>query len=81
MQETKTKKEIEFRLIRDDNMPPVIFKPDDEDNVTVVINQSYLIWLSLNRKIIAGCSEALFDKIDEMLTSHLSETRMFERMG
>jgi len=80
MQESETKRQVEFRLIRDDDMPPVIFKPDEDDNVTVIINQTYAIWLSLNRKTIAGCSEALFDKIDEMLTAHLSEQRMYERM-
>ena len=80
MQEQETKKFVEFKLIRDEEMPPIIFKPDGQDNVTVIINQNSAIWLALNRKTIAGCAEALFDKIDEMLTAHLSEQRMYERM-
>lgn len=80
MQEQETKKFVEFKLIRDEEMPPIIFKPDAQDNVTVIINQNFAIWLSLHRKTIGGTAEALFEKIDEMLTAHLSEQRMYERM-
>ena len=80
MQEQDTKKFVEFKLIRDDEMPPIIFKPDTLDNVTVVINQNFAVWLALHRKTIGGTAEALYDKIDELLTAHLSEQRMYEKM-
>ena len=81
MQEQREdKKFVEFKMIRDEEMPPIIFKPGAEDEVNIVINQNYAIWLALHRKTIGGCAEALFDKIDELLSAHLSEQRMYEKM-
>jgi len=34
----------------------------------------------LYRKTIGGCAEALYSKIDDLLHSHLSEQRMYEKM-
>ena len=79
MQDT-VKKEVQFKLIDDEELPPLMITMDENDLPKVVINRRYQIWLSLHRKTIAGCSEPIFDKIDELLTSHLSEQRMFERM-
>jgi len=76
----KTQREIEFRIISDDDMPPIVITMDSNDLPKVVINRQYLIWLSLYRKCIAGCAESLFDKIDELLTGHLTEQRMYEQM-
>ncbi len=80
MQEQEDKKFVEFKIIRDEEMPPIIFKPGAEDEVNIIINQNFAIWLALHRKTIGGCAEALFDKIDEMLSAHLSEQRMYEKM-
>lgn len=80
MQEQEDKKFVEFKIIRDEEMPPIIFKPNMRDEVTIVINQNFAIWLALHRKTIAGSAEALFEKIDEMLSAHLSEQRMYEKM-
>ena len=49
-----------------------------KDNPKVVINSRYKVWLGLNRKTIGGCAEALYDKIDELLHSYLSDQRMLE---
>ena len=62
-------------------MPPIIIRAGEDDMPEVIINRHYSIWLSLHRKLIAGCAESLYGKIDELLTSHLTEQRMFERMG
>ena len=80
MQEQEDKKFVEFKIIRDEEMPPIIFKPNMRDEVTIVINQNFAIWLALHRKTIAGSAEALFEKIDEMLSAYLSEQRMYEKM-
>ena len=61
-------------------MPPIVITIGENDLPKVVINRHYTIWLTLYRKCIGGCAESMFDKIDELLTAHLSEQRIFERM-
>jgi hypothetical protein len=74
------KQEIEFRLIDDTDMPPIVITMDEQDRPKVIINRDYAIWLSLHRKVIGGCAESLFGKIDELLTSHLKDARAFQQM-
>ena len=74
------KREVDFKLVDDDTMPPIIITMNDDDLPKVIINRSHAIWLSLYRKTIGGCAEALYDKIDDLLTSHLTEQRMYEQM-
>ena len=78
----KMKKEIsvEFRLVNDEEMPPIVITMNDRDEPKVVLNSEHKIWLSLYRKTIGGCAEALYEKIDELLTAHLQEQRAYERM-
>ena len=76
----ETKKEIEFRLIDDVEMPPIVITMDDNDMPKVVINRDHAIWLSLHRKVIAGCADSLYGKIDELLTAHLKDQRAFQRL-
>ena len=76
------KKEInvEFRLVNDEEMPPIVITMNDRDEPKVVLNSEHKIGLSLYRKTIGGCAEALYEKIDELLTAHLQEQRAYERM-
>jgi len=78
----KMKKEVnvEFRLVNDDEMPPIVITMNDRDEPKVVLNQHHKIWLSLHRKTIGGSAEALYEKIEDILTAHLQEQRAFERM-
>jgi len=76
----KPQREIEFKLVNDEEMPPIIITMDENDIPKVVINRNHAIWLSLYRKTIGGCAESLYGKIDELLHSHLSEQRMYEKM-
>ena len=78
--EVSENKIVEFRLVDDDELPPIVITFGDNDEPKVVINNKYKIWLSLNRKIIGGVAEALYGKIDEILNAHLSEQRLYERM-
>lgn len=71
---------IEFRLVDDIELPPLMITMNDNDNPKVVLNAQHRIWLALHRKTIGGCAEALFGKIDELLTAHLKEQRAFEQM-
>ena len=71
---------VEFRLVNDEEMPPIVITMNDRDEPKVVLNSEHKIWLSLYRKTIGGCAEALYEKIDELLTVHLQEQRAYERM-
>ena len=76
----KQESNVEFRMVNDNEMPPIVITMNDNDQVKVVLNQQCLIWLSLNRKTIGGIPEALFGKIDIMLDGFLREQRNNERM-
>jgi hypothetical protein len=43
-----------------------------------VINTYHKLWISLNRRTIAGIIEALQEKMDMILTSYLEEQYNFE---
>ena len=72
------KEQVEFRLVDDGQLPPIMITMNDEDGVKVVMNNQHKIWMSLHRKTIGGCAEALFEKINELLYSHLVEVRRDE---
>jgi hypothetical protein len=71
---------VEYRVVSDENLPPIVITMTENDDVKVVMNQHHKIWLCLNRKEIAGCAQSLFEKIDMVLTAFLSEQREYERM-
>ena len=71
---------VEFRLVNDEEMPPIVITMNDNDSPKVVLNADHKIWLALHRKTIGGCAEALYEKIDELLTAHLQAQRAYERM-
>jgi len=71
---------VEYRVVSDENLPPIVITMTDDDDVKVVLNNHHKIWLCLNRKEIAGCAQSLFEKIDIILSGFLSEQREYERM-
>jgi len=78
----KPKKEIEFRLIEDDEMPPLIFKSNEEDgsSCVIVINQAHTIWLGLHRNTIPGIAQSLAEKLNTICDSYLEQQLMNEEM-
>ena len=58
------KRQVEYRIVNDGELPPIVITMTENDEVKVVLNQHHKLWLSLNRKIIGGCAEALYEKID-----------------
>lgn len=72
--------QVNFTLVDDIELPPIIITMDESDEPKVVINRNHTIWLCLHRKVIAGCAERLFHKMDELLTGHLKEQRMYEKL-
>ena len=71
---------VEFRKVNDPTMPPIIITMDEFDRPKVVVNVAHRIWLSLHRKTIGGSAEALFGKINEILTEFLAEQRAYVLM-
>jgi|TARA_R100000149_G_scaffold61494_1_gene30905 hypothetical protein len=76
----KQETNVEFRLVDDEELPPIMITMNDNDNPKVVLNARHKIWLSLHRKTIGGCAEALFTKINDLLSGYLREQRAFEMM-
>ena len=75
----KPKKKVEFRLIDSETMPPIVISYNENDEPKVVINTYHKLWISLNRRIIAGILESLQEKMDTILTSYLQEQFNFEK--
>ena len=71
---------IEFALIDDGEMPPIVITMGQDDMRKVVINRNHTIWLGLHRNTITSCCVSLHEKMNELLSAYLSEQRMFERM-
>lgn len=73
------KDNVEFRLINSPDMPPLVISQNENDEPKVVLNTHHRIWISLNRRLIAGIIDNLQEKMDTILTSFLQEQRAFEK--
>ena len=71
---------VEFRIIDADDMPPLVISQNENDEPKVVINTYHRLWLSLNRRLLAGIIDALPEKLDMILTAYLEQQRAFEKM-
>jgi len=71
--------EIEYRIINDEEMPPIVFSINDDDRPKIVINRYHQIWLSLYRAEIGGCAKSLYEEIIKLLDGHLAEQRAVEK--
>tara|TARA_R100000008_G_scaffold76535_1_gene56437 strand:+ start:3286 stop:3549 length:264 start_codon:yes stop_codon:yes gene_type:complete len=74
------KNNIEYRVVHDSELPPIVISMNEADEPKLVLNTYHRIWLSINRKLIAGTAESLFEKIDAILTGYLEEQREYEKM-
>ena len=73
------KKQVEIRIINTEEMPPIVISANENDEPKVVLNTYHKLWITLNRKIIAGIIEDLYSKKDMILTSYLEEQYQFEK--
>jgi hypothetical protein len=71
---------IEYRIVNDEELPPIVISMNGDNLPKIVLNQHHKIWLSLHRKVIAGGAQGLFDQIDKLLTAHLEEVFAIEQM-
>ena len=69
---------VEFKVVNTPDLPPIVISQNEIDNPKVVINTHHKIWISLHRRTIAGIIEAMQEKMDFILDSHLEELRNFE---
>ena len=69
-------KAIEFRIIDNEEMPPIVITIDDNNEPKVIINSYHKIWMGWKRKIIGGVAKSLYDKVDELLDAYLAEQYM-----
>ena len=74
------KNKVEFRIIDAEDMPPMVISQNENDEPKVVINTYHRLWLSLNRRLIAGVIDALPEKLDMILTAYLEQQRAFGKM-
>tara|TARA_R100000149_G_scaffold64652_2_gene37062 strand:+ start:246 stop:524 length:279 start_codon:yes stop_codon:yes gene_type:complete len=72
------KKNVEFKLVQDVELPPLVISMNENDMPKVVLNTQHKVWLSLNRRLILGIFEALPEKLDMILDGYLREQRIFE---
>jgi|TARA_R110002020_G_scaffold253928_4_gene467635 hypothetical protein len=73
---------VEFRLIDDEEMPPMVIKQSEEGyKPVVIINQAHNVWLALQRSSIPGICQSLADKLNAMCDAHLEEQLMNEEMA
>ena len=49
-------------------MPPIVISQNENDEPKVVINTYHKLWISLNRRLIAGILENMQEKMDMILT-------------
>lgn len=73
-------KTIEFRLIDEEDMPPIVITYDENLEPKVIINTHHKIWLGWKRKIIGGVAKSLYDRIDELLDSYLADQYQLQEM-
>lgn len=71
-------KTVEFRIVDDEDLPAILITGNENGDPKVVINTYHKLWISLNRRTIAGIIEALQEKMDTILTSYLQEQYNFE---
>ncbi len=75
MMSPRTRRMVEFRMVNDEELPPVIIKYDEDEslNPIVVLNLYHKVWLGLQRKTIPGVCESLAEKLNDLCDGVLME--------
>ena len=60
-------KQIEFRLIDNEDLPPIVITIGENNEPKVIINSYHKVWMGWKRKMIGGVAKSLYEKIDELL--------------
>ena len=78
MNTLERKKQVEIRYVDDSELPPIVITMNENDEPKVIVNNYHRIWISLNRRLIAGIIDNLQDQMDNILSGYLKEQRNFE---
>ena len=78
MNTLERKKKVEIRYVDDSELPPIVITMNEEDEPKAIVNNYHRIWISLNRRLIAGIIENLQEQMDNILSGYLKEQRNFE---
>ena len=73
-------RQIEFRLIEEEDMPPIVITVGENSEPKVILNAHHRIWMGWKRKMIGGVARSLYDKIDELLDSYLADQYQLQEM-
>ena len=73
-------RQIEFRLIEEEDMPPIVITIGENLEPKVVLNAHHRIWMGWKRKMIGGVAKSLYGKIDELLDSYLADQYQLQEM-
>jgi len=76
----KMERQIEFRLIDEADMPPIVITIGDDLEPKVILNSHHKIWMGWKRKMIGGVAKSLYDKIDELLDAYLADQHAFKTL-
>ena len=76
----KEAKQVEFRVIEDNELPAIIIKRENEITPVIVINTYHRIWLSLMRRTIPGITQSLAEKLTMICDGFLEEQLKYEDM-
>jgi hypothetical protein len=74
------KKQVEFRVVEDEELPAIIIKREGGIEPIIVINTYHKIWLSLMRGTIPGITNSLAEKLSMLCDSFLEEQLQYEDM-
>ena len=80
MMQRSEKKEVEFRVVDDEELPAIIIKREDGIEPIIVINTYHKIWLALMRSTIPGITHSLAEKLTMICDSFLEEQLQYEDM-
>ena len=71
---------LEFRLIDNEDLPPIVITIGENNEPKVILNSHYKIWMGWKRKMIGGVAKSLYEKIDELLDAYLADQYAFIQM-
>ena len=76
--EEEIRKEVEVRIIDDDELPPIIIKCGDNNMPIVILNSKYTVWLSLMRSTIPGITSSMHEKLNDICDAYLTEQLFYQ---
>ena len=74
-------KTIEYKIIRDDTMPPLVITQSGTTGITIVLNESERLWLALHRNTIPAIAQQLQEKLTSFCDGVLSEQLYYKKIG